>query len=403
MNPIKKHFPIFDEAHNKEKPFIYLDSAASAQKPKNMISAITDYYTHGYASVHRGIYKLSEEATQQYESTRTKVGSWLNAKESSEIIFTRGTTEAINLVAQCFLKPKLNPGDEIILSEMEHHSNIVPWYLIAKEKGATIKVIPVLDDGSLDLNALHKLFSNKTKMLSISHVSNVLGTINPIHEIVALAKSHDVPTLIDGAQAIPHLKIDVQKIDCDFYCFSGHKLYAPTGVGCLYGKKSLLQNMPPYQGGGSMISQVQFDHIEFALPPARFEAGTPDVAAVLGLSASLDWLQEINYLSHFEQHQQLKKYAEEKLESIPELILYGKAKDKIGVLSFLIKGIHAHDIGTILSHENIAVRAGHHCAMPLMQRFQVPALVRASLGIYNDEHDIDALIEGLQLARRILI
>lgn len=401
-NSFKSHFPIFQNQAMAKPALAYLDSAASAQKPKPMIDAIQSFYQSDYASVHRGVYALSENATAHYEQTRAQVSQWLGAQAASEIIFVRGTTEAINLVAHSFLKPRLEMGDEIILSEMEHHSNIVPWYLIAKEKGARIKVIPVLADGTLDLHAFKTLFSNKTKMLAISHVSNVLGTINPIKDMVDFARAQGVPSLIDGAQAVPHLKVNVSEIDCDFYCFSGHKVYAPTGVGCLYGKKKQLMKMLPYQGGGSMIVQVDFDHIEFAEPPQRFEAGTPDIAAVLGLSASLNWLHEVDYLSHYDTHQALRRYAEEKLKSIPGLILFGQADHKVGVLSFLMEGMHAHDVGTILSHENVAVRAGHHCAMPLMKRFQVPALVRASLGIYNDEQDVDALIRGLQLARSIL-
>lgn len=399
---LRHDFPILAET-NRGKPIIYLDSAASAQKPRQVIDAMSNFYLQDYANIHRGIYELSERATKLYEDTREQVKKYIHAHHAEEIIFVSGTTEGINLVAQSYGRTNWQAGDEIILSEMEHHSNIVPWYLLKEQMGIELKVIPVTDAGALDLDAYKKLFSSRTKMVALGHASNVLGTINPIKEITAIAHEYNVPVLVDGAQAVPHMAIDVQDLDCDFYVFSAHKLYGPTGIGILYGKKALLEAMPPYQGGGDMIETVSFSKVTYAKVPQRFEAGTPDIGGVIGLSAAINYVQAISMETIFAHEQELLSYAEPKLLAIPGLRLIGTTQPKVGVISFVIDGIHPHDIGTVLDHEGIAVRAGHHCAMPLMERFKVPATVRASFGVYNDEADIDALIAALQLAKRLFV
>lgn len=397
---IRKDFPILQET-NRGKPLVYLDSAASAQKPKAVIDAISHFYSHDYANIHRGIYELSERATNLFEDTREWVKQFIHATVKEEIIFVRGTTEGINLVAQSLGRTNWKAGDEVILSTMEHHSNIVPWYLLKEQIGIELKVIPINDEGAIDLEAYKALFSSRTKMVAIAHASNVLGTINPVKEMTAFAHAHHVPVLVDGAQAVPHLPVNVQELDCDFYVFSGHKMYGPTGSGILYGKKALLDAMPPYQGGGDMIETVSFSKVTYAKTPHKFEAGTPDIACVIGLAAAIRYVQAIGMPAIHEHEQALLAYAEQQLATIPGLRIIGTAKPKVGVISFVIDGIHPHDIGTVLDHEGIAVRAGHHCAMPLMERFNVPATVRASFGIYNNESDIDALIEAIQLAKRL--
>lgn len=396
---LRRDFPIL-QTNNRGKPLIYLDSAASAQKPQQVIDAITHFYTHDYANIHRGIYELSERATELYEDTRVQVKHFIHAAHAEEIIFVRGTTEGINLVAQTFGRSQWQAGDEVILSAMEHHSNIVPWHLLREQLGIVLKVIPIFDNGTLDMEAYQALFSPRTKMVAIAHASNVLGTINPVKAMTAMAHARGVPVLIDGAQAVPHMPVNVQDIDCDFYVFSGHKIYGPTGIGVLYGKQALLNAMPPYQGGGDMIETVAFDHVTYAKAPQKFEAGTPDIAGVIGLSAAIQYMQSIGMPAVFAHEQALLHYAEPRLLAIPGLRILGEAP-KVGVISFVLDDIHPHDIGTVLDHEGIAIRAGHHCAMPLMQRLQVPATVRASFGVYNNQNDVDALIAGIQLAKRL--
>lgn len=405
FSAIRQDFPILQQ-NNRGKPIIYLDSAASAQKPRQVVDAISNFYFQDYANIHRGIYELSERSTRFYENARKQVKTFINAVHKEEIIFVRGATEGINLVAQCFGRAQWQAGDEVILSTMEHHSNIVPWHLLKEQIGIVLKVIPVTDAGMIEMGAYQKLFSSRTRMVAVSHISNVLGTINSVKEMTAIAHAQGVPVLIDGAQAVPHIPVDVQDIDCDFYVFSAHKFYGPTGVGILYGKKALLDAMPPYQGGGDMIETVLFSatifsEVTFAKTPQKFEAGTPDIAGVIGLSAAIKYVQAIGMENVFAHEQRLLQYAEPKLFSIPGLRIIGTSKPKAGVISFVIEGIHPHDIGTVLDHEGIAVRAGHHCAMPLMERFQVPATVRVSFGVYNNERDVDALIDAIKLAKRL--
>lgn len=397
---VQRDFPILQEK-NRNKPVIYLDSASSAQKPRQVVEAISNFYYQGYANIHRGIYELSERSSQLYENTRQQVKTFINAARAEEIVFVRSTTEGINLIAQSFGHSQLKAGDEILVSEMEHHSNIVPWYLLKQQLGIELKVIPVTDAGAIDIEAYKKLFTTRTKLVAVCHASNVLGTINPVKEMTEIAHQHQVPILIDGAQAVPHMPVDVQDINCDFYLFSGHKLYGPSGVGVLYGKKPWLDNLPPYQGGGGMIETVSFSNVTFAKAPHKFEAGTPDIAGVIGLNAAIDYVKNIGMQNIFAHEQALLDYAEPKLLAIPGLRILGQTHPKVGVISFVCDQLHPHDIGTVLDHEGIAIRAGHHCAQPLMDRFKVPATIRVSFGVYNNEQDIDALIDGLQLAKRL--
>lgn len=396
----KKDFPMLAGV-NRGKPVIYLDSAASAQKPQQVIDAMSSFYQQDYANIHRGVYELSERATRLFEDVRVNVKEFIHANQKEEIVFVRGTTESINLIAQSLGRQYWQAGDEVILSEMEHHSNIVPWYLLKQQIGIELKIIPVKDDGSLDMDAYKKLFSPRTRMVAVTHASNVMGTINPVNEITAIAHEHKALVLIDGAQAVPHMAVNVQSIDCDFYVFSAHKLYGPTGVGVLYGKKSLLDAMPPYQGGGDMIETVAFDNVTFAPVPHKFEAGTPDIAGVIGLGAAIKYVNQWGMDEIYKHEQVLLASAEPALLAIPGLRIIGTAKPKVGVISFVIDGVHPHDIGTVLDHEGVAIRAGHHCAMPLMQRFKVPATARASFGLYSGQSDIDKLIEALHLTKRI--
>lgn len=398
---LRADFPILRQL-NRGKPIVYLDSASSAQKPQQVVEALSKFYLQDYANIHRGIYELSERSTDLYEATREKCRQFIHAASKDEIVFVRGTTDGINLIAQSLSQlHKWHAGDEIILSEMEHHSNIVPWHFLREKLGIVIKVIPVLDDGTLDMVAYQKLFSSRTKLVAVTHASNVLGTVNPIKEMTAIAHQHHALVLVDGAQAVPHMPVNVQALNCDFYLFSGHKLYAPTGSGVLYGKKQILDKMPPYQGGGGMIETVSFEKITYADTPQKFEAGTPDIAGVVGLGAALDYLNAIGMDTIHAHEQALLAYAEKKLQAIPGLIMFGTSQAKVGVLAFALKNIHPHDLGTVLDSQGIAIRAGHHCAMPLMERFQVPAMVRVSLGLYNNESDIDALIKGIEVAREI--
>ncbi|WP_440995689.1 cysteine desulfurase [Arhodomonas sp. SL1] len=387
-------FPILARPMN-DRPLAFLDSAASAQKPECVIEAEARCYREYYANIHRGVYQLSQRSTDAYERARGKVAELLNAPDAREVVFVRGTTEAINLVAWSFVRPRLGPGDEILITGMEHHSNIVPWQLVCEETGAKLVVSPVTDDGEVDLEDFRARLGPRTKFASVVHVSNALGTINPVAEMVAAAQAADVPTLVDGAQAVPHGGADVQAIGCDFYCFSGHKLYGPSGIGALWGRYELLRHMRPYQGGGEMIRYVTFEKSAFAAPPQRFEAGTPNIAGAIGLGVAVDYVRAIG-LERIGAHEgELLEYATARLREIDGLRIIGNAREKAGVISFVLDGVHPHDIGTILDQEGVAIRAGHHCAQPVMDRFGVPATVRASFGLYNTREDVDALVNAL--------
>ncbi|MCX5733871.1 MAG: cysteine desulfurase [candidate division NC10 bacterium] len=393
---IREDFPIlWTKVHGK--PLVYLDNAATTQKPQAVLDTLMRYYTEENSNVHRGVHFLSQVATQAYESGRTRVRQFLNASHDREIIFTRGTTEGINLVAQSYGRKHLRAGDEVIVSAMEHHSNIVPWQMICEEKRASLKVIPMNDAGELVMDEYERLLSDRTKFVSVVQVSNsnVLGTVNPISDIIGLAHRRGIPVLVDGAQAIPHTPVDVRALDCDFYVFSGHKLFGPTGIGVLYGKAELLESMPPYQGGGDMISAVSFEKTVYNTLPHKFEAGTPNIAGTIGLAAAIEYVEKIGMQQIAAYESELLDYGTELLAAIPGLRLIGTAKEKAGVLSFLLDGVHAHDIGTILDLEGVAIRAGHHCAMPVMKRFGVPAIARASLAFYNTRADLDALAKGI--------
>ena len=393
-------FPILrQKVHGKH--LVYLDNAATSQKPQTVIDAISDYYATKNANVHRGVHHLSELATAAYEGARDKVRGFINARSTHEVIFTRGTTEAINLVAQSYGRPLFKAGDEIILSQMEHHSNIVPWQLMAGQTGAVLKVIPITDAGELEPGAYEKLFTSRTRLVALGHVSNALGTINPVKEMIAFAHTRGVPVLLDGAQAVPHMPVDVQDLDCDFYAFSGHKMFAPTGIGILYGKEKLLDAMPPWQGGGEMIRIVRFGETTYNDLPHKFEAGTPDIAGAVGLGAAVDYLQEVDLMSAMPYEQSLLSYGNERLASVPGVKLVGTARHKAGVISFVMDGVHPHDLGTIVDQEGVAIRTGHHCAMPVMERFGLPATARASLVFYNTREDLDALVAALHKAREM--
>ncbi len=400
MKNISADFPVLQQTM-RGKPLVYLDNSATSQKPQVVLDVLTRYYARDNANIHRGVYELSERATREYEAVRTSIKTFINAPHEHEIIFVPGTTAGINLVAQSFGRTQLKVLDEIIISGMEHHSNIVPWQMLAEQVGANLRVIPVTDSGEIDLAAYEKLFTERTKIVAIAHASNVLGTINPIKQMVQIAHAHHVPVLVDGAQAFPHLAVDVQDLDCDFYVFSSHKAYGPTGVGVVYGKTQWLDAMPPYQGGGDMIETVSFTKTTYNKLPFKFEAGTPNIAGVIGFGAALNYLRELGMATVRSHEQALLAYAMDKLATIPGLRVIGTAKDKVGVISFVMDGVHPHDIGTILDDQGIAIRAGHHCAMPLMERFNVPATARMSLGIYNTEADVDALVLGLQTVQRL--
>ncbi len=391
---IRNDFPILkQQVHGK--PLVYLDNAATSQKPQVVIDTVTQYYLAQNSNVHRGVHFLSEQATQAFEGARAKVARFLNASNAREVIFVRGATEGINLVAQSYGRTFIKAGDEILISAMEHHSNIVPWQMLCEQIGARLRVIPFNYDGELLLDEYEKLLNERTKFVAVVHVSNALGTINPIKQIIEMAHRRGIPVLVDGAQAVPHMRVDVQDLDCDFYAFSGHKLFGPTGIGVLYGKADLLEAMPPYQGGGDMISAVTFEKTHYNTLPYKFEAGTPDIAGVIGLGAAIDYLSEIGLDAITAYEHELLAYATDALSTIKGVRIIGTAREKAGVLSFVLDGIHAHDIGTILDHEGIAIRAGHHCAMPVMQRFGVPATARASLAFYNTKEEVDALIRAI--------
>jgi cysteine desulfurase/selenocysteine lyase len=391
---VREDFPLLErQVHGK--PLVYLDNAATTQKPRAVLDAIARYYQTENSNVHRGVHLLSELATRSYEDSRAKVQRFLHAADSKEIIFVRGATEAINLVAQSYGRPKIQADDEIIISHMEHHSNIVPWQILCQQTGAALRVAPIDDRGELLLEEYEKLLGPRTRLVSIVHVSNALGTINPVRQIIDLAHRWNVPVLLDGAQAVPHLPIDVRDLDCDFYVFSGHKLYGPTGIGVLYGKAKLLEAMPPYQGGGDMIRSVSFEKTTYNVLPYKFEAGTPHIEGAIGLGAAVDYVNEIGMEAIAAHEQDVLAYATPRVAAVPGVRLIGTAREKAGVLSFVMDGIHPHDVGTILDQEGIAIRTGHHCAQPVMERFGVPATARASLALYNTRDDIDALVRGL--------
>jgi cysteine desulfurase / selenocysteine lyase len=377
------------------KPLVYLDNAATTQKPRVVLDTLDHYYRAENANVHRGVHYLSERATSAYEAARGKVRAFLNAADRREIIFVRGTTEAINLVAQSYARTFLGRDDEIVITALEHHSNIVPWQLVCQQVGAKLRVVPIDDDGAVRLDEYERLLTERTRLVSVAHISNALGTINPVRQMVELAHRRGVPVLVDGAQAAPHLAVDVQALDCDFYAFSGHKLFGPTGIGVLYGKAALLEAMPPYQSGGDMISSVTFEQTTYNELPYKFEAGTPHIAGVVGLGAAIDYVQGVGLKAIAAYEGELLAYATERLTAVPRLRLIGTAPQKASVLSFVVEGVHAHDVGTVLDHQGIAIRAGHHCAQPVMQRFGVAATNRASLAFYNTRAEIDALVAGL--------
>lgn len=397
---IRGEFPILaQKIHGK--PLVYLDNAATTQKPRQVIDAISDYYEHDNANVHRGVHQLSERATRAYEAARDKVRQFINARNIREIVFVRGATEAINLVAGSYGRTKVHSGDEIVVSEMEHHSNIVPWQLLCEQTGARLKVIPIDEKGELILDDLDRLISDRTKLVALVHASNALGTVNPVAQIIAAAHARGVPVLLDGAQATAHTAVDVQALDVDFYVFSAHKMYGPTGIGVLYAKEALLRDMPPWQGGGDMISMVTFEKTLYNELPFKFEAGTPHIAGAIGLGAAIDYLNTIG-IDHIARHEQdLLDYATTQARQIPDLRIVGTARHKVGILSFLMDGVHPHDIGTILDHQGVAIRTGHHCAMPVMTHFQVAATARASFAVYNTHDDVDRLFDALAEVKKV--
>lgn len=398
---IRKDFPALDQAVHG-KPLVYLDNAATSQKPLVVIEAEENFYRRDCSNIHRGVHELSERATKSYEDARVKTQRFLNARDSKEIIFVRGATEAINLVANSFGRKNVRAGDEILITAMEHHSNIVPWQILCEEKGAKLRVAPINDQGELLFDEFEKLLGPKTRLAAMVHVSNVLGTINPVQEMIAAAHRRNIPVLLDGAQAAPHLKVDVQALDCEFYTFSGHKLYGPTGVGVLYGKADMLDAMPPYQGGGDMISSVTFEKTIYNSLPYKFEAGTSNIAGGIGLGAAIDYLNQVGMQNIAAYEDELLAYATDAVSRIPGLKIIGTAEQKAGVISFVMEGIHPHDVGTILDQEGIAVRTGHHCAQPLMERFGIPATTRASLSFYNTRREIDALVAGIHKVKELL-
>ena len=401
LDKIRSDFPIFSKKIYG-KDLVYLDTAASAQKPKSVIDSVKDFYEKGYSNIHRGVYLLSQEATEAYEDARKKVSAFINAEKEEEIIFVRGATEGINLIASCFGKSFLKEGDEIIISAIEHHANIVPWQILREEKGISIKVAPVDDRANFLLEDFKKLLSKKTKLVSVTHLSNAVGTILPIKEITKICHNADIPVLVDGCQSVPHEAVDVQSLDCDFYVFSGHKLYGPTGIGVLYGKKKYLENMPPYQTGGEMISSVTLEKTEFDEIPYKFEAGTPNIAGAIGLAKAIDYLEGIGMNSLHSHEQVLFGKAKEALSDLGDLQFVGDAQQAGALISFNLKDVHAHDLASLLDREGIALRAGHHCSQPTMDRFHVNSTARISFGLYNNDHDIQRLIESIAKAKKIL-
>jgi cysteine desulfurase/selenocysteine lyase len=400
VSRIRQDFPILQQTVHG-KPLVYLDNAATTQKPRSVIDALTRYYTEQNSNVHRGVHTLSERATEAYESARTRVQHFLNARERGEIIFTRNTTEGINLVAATYGRRHVASGDEVLISAMEHHSNIVPWQLVCEEKGARLRVAPIDDSGALVLDEFERLLGPRTRIVAITHLSNALGTVNPVARIVELAHARGVPVLLDGSQAAYHMSVDVQALDCDFYVVTGHKLYGPTGIGVLYGKAAMLDAMPPYQGGGDMISSVTFEKTTYNVLPYKFEAGTPNIAGAVGLGAAVDYLSGLGMDRIAAHERELLAYGTARLSGMPGLRLVGTARDKASILSFVVDGVHPHDVGTIVDTEGVAIRTGHHCAQPVMQRFGVPATARASLALYNTTEEIDALVRALIKVREV--
>ena len=397
---IREDFPILQRLV-REHRLVYLDSAATTQKPRAVLDALARYYAHGNANIHRGVYVLSEEATAAYDAARVKVQRFLNAAASREIIFTRNTTESINLVAQSFGRRNIGPGDEIVITHMEHHSNIVPWQLLCEQVGARLRVAPIDDSGTLQLDALEGLLGPRTRLVSVVHLSNSLGTINPVEDIVAMARARDIPVLIDGSQAVYHMPVDVQALGCDFYVCTGHKLYGPTGIGVLYGREALLEQMPPYQGGGDMIRSVTFEKTTYADLPHKFEAGTPHIAGAVGLGAAVDYIQGIGFEALQGHESDLLAYGTAALAEVKGLRIIGTAARKASILAFVMKGAHPHDVGTIVDTEGVAIRTGHHCTQPVMDRYGVPATARASVAMYNTREEIDALVRALHRVREM--
>ena len=397
---IRKQFPVLAQTV-RGKPLVYLDNAATTQKPQVVLDTLFRYYTAENANIHRGVYELSQNATRAYEGARSKIAAFLNAAEPAEIIFTRNATEGINLVAQTFGRSKVGAGDEVVISEMEHHSNIVPWQLLCEEKGARLRVVPITDDGELMLEELSLLLGPRTKLVSIVHMSNSLGTVNPVRQVVELAHKFDVPVLIDGSQAAYHMSVDVRALDCDFYVMTGHKLYGPTGIGVLYGRRSLLDAMPPYQGGGDMISSVTFERTTYNELPHKFEAGTPHIAGAIGLGAAVDFIADVGFGAIAAHERELLEYATTALSGVPGLRLIGTAREKASILSFVLEGVHPHDVGTVVDTEGVAIRTGHHCTQPVMDRFGVPATARASLAMYNTTDEVDHLVMALAKVREV--
>ncbi len=398
VQKVREDFPILTrQVHGK--PLVYFDTAASAQRPLAVIEAIERFYRQHNANVHRGVHLLSQEATDLYEAARRGLTRFINAGSEREVIFTRGTTESINLVAQSFLRPRVGPGDEILITHMEHHSNIVPWQMLCEQTGASLKIVPINQRGELELGTLKNMLSERVKLLGIVHISNALGTVNPIEEVVRMAKRFDIPVLVDGAQAMPHLQVDVQVLDCDFYCLSGHKMYGPTGIGALWAREQILEDMPPWQGGGEMITRVTFEETVYNELPAKFEAGTPNIAGAVGLGAAVEYLTGLGMSAISAHETRLLKAATAKLSAIEGLRIIGTARHKAGVISFTLGNIHPHDLGTVIDHYGVALRTGHHCAMPVMQFFKVPATARVSFGLYNTLEEVDILIDALEQSR----
>ncbi len=400
VDQIRRDFPILDQTIHGKK-LVYLDNAATSQKPRAVIDAIVNYYTHLNANIHRGVHTLSMRATEAHDEARETVRHFIQAADANEIIFVRGATEAINLVAETYGRANVGEGDEVLITAMEHHSNIVPWQMLCQEKRANLRVVPINDAGELDLDAYEKLLTPRTRIVALAHVSNALGTVNPLRKMIQLAHAQDIPVLVDGAQAVPHLPVDVQALGCDFYAFSGHKIYGPTGIGVLYGKEEMLAEMPPYQGGGDMISSVTFEKTIYNVVPYKFEAGTPDIAGAIGLGVALEYVMSLGIDRIAAHGQELLSYATEQVGAIDGVKLIGTAHERVGVVSFTLEGVHPHDLGTILDREGIAIRTGHHCAQPVMDRYGIPATARASFAVYNTKADVDALVKGIRAAHEV--
>jgi cysteine desulfurase/selenocysteine lyase len=400
VEQIRKDFPVLGR-DARGKPLAYLDNAATAQKPRVMIDAVHHYYAHYNANIHRGVHALSEEATEAYEDAREKVAAFIGAPEARELVFVRGTTEGINLVSQAFLRPRLQAGDEILITHLEHHSNIVPWQLLCEQTGAHLRVTPINDRGEVDVDAFERLLGPRTRMVAVAHVSNALGTINPVRRMIDAAKQQGAPVLLDGAQAVPHLSVDVADLGCDFYAFSGHKMYGPMGIGGLWARREILEEMGPYQGGGEMITSVSFERTTYNRVPHKFEAGTPNIGGAIGLGATVDYLRSIDLEAAWAHEDSLLEYATERLLEVPGTGIIGTAREKTAVLSFTLAGVHPHDVGTVLDQEGVAVRTGHHCAQPVMQHFGVAATTRASFAIYNTRDEVDRMIAALHRVNEI--